>query len=65
MWDIRMRVECVSSKSIGASLNLTISTRLCYEKLIGLSLITFCFSTNTKFLLFDLELCDMLWVTRL
>ena len=51
MWDIKMRVECVSPKSIGVSLNLIISTRLCYEKLIGFSLVTFCFSDDTKFLL--------------
>ena len=29
VWDIRMRVECVSPKSIDTSLNLTMSTRLC------------------------------------
>ena len=53
MCDVRMRVECLSLESIGISFNLTKSTRLCYEKLIGLSLVTFCFSDNTKFLLFD------------
>ena len=36
------------SKIIGTSLSLIISTRLCYEKLIGLSLVTFCFSDKTK-----------------
>ena len=54
-WDIRLRIEYVSpNKIMGASLNLTISTEFCYEKLICLSLITFCFFDKTKFLFFDL-----------
>ena len=50
LWDIRLRIEYVSpNKIIGASLNLTISTELCSEILIGLNMITFCFSDKTKF----------------
>ena len=52
LWHIRLGIEYVSpNKIIGTSLNLTVSTEFCQEKLIGLNLITFSLFNKTKLLL--------------
>ena len=60
LWDVWIGNECLFPDKIsGASLNLIIPTSFCLERLISISMMTFCFSYKNYFLLFDLELCDM------
>ena len=45
LWDVRIGNECLfPDKIIDASLNLTILTSFCLERLISISMMTFCFS---------------------